>query len=57
MHETNETLNADDRSAEEMLKRVKGRNLAIALSLAVFVVLIFTITVVRLGPDVLSRPL
>ncbi len=44
-------------SADEMLKRVKGRNLAIALSLAGFVLLIFVITIVRLGPDILVRPL
>jgi len=47
----------EHQTADEMLKRVKGRNLAIALSLATFVVLIFVITIVKLGPDVLSRPL
>ena len=51
------THDQDHQSAEEMLARVKGRNMAIAWSLAGFVVLIFVITIVRLGPDVLIRPL
>lgn len=41
----------------EFKKRRKSRNLAIGLSLAAFVLLIFVITIVRLGPGVLDRPL
>ena len=33
------------------------RNIAIALSLVAFVVLIFVVTIVRLGGNVLDRPL
>ena len=33
------------------------RNVAIALSLAAFVVLIFAVTIVRLGGNVLDQPL
>ncbi len=40
---------------KEFEKRRKSRNLAIALSLAAFVVLVFVITIVRLGPDSLTR--
>ncbi len=43
--------------APEFEKNRKARNLAIALSLAAFVVLIFVITIVRLGPGVLDRPM
>ena len=39
-------------SAQDIEARRKGRNLAIGLSLAAFVVLIFVITIVRLGPGV-----
>lgn len=35
----------------------KRRNLWIAVSLAAFVILIFAVTVVRLGASVLNRPL
>lgn len=34
----------------------KRRSLVIALGLAGFLLLVFVITVVRLGPDALSRP-
>lgn len=35
----------------------KKRSIAIALSIAAFVVLIFAVTIVRLGGNVLDRPL
>ncbi len=44
-------------SMRELEARRKGRNLAIGLSLAAFVVLIFIITIVRLGPNALTRAL
>ncbi len=47
----------EHQSAEEMLARVKGRNMAIAWSLVGFVVLVFVVTIVRMGPDILVRPL
>ncbi len=42
---------------KELEERRKGRNLAIGLALAGFVLLVFVITVVRLGPGVLDRPM
>lgn len=42
---------------EEQLRRRRRRSWAIALSLAALVALIFAISVVRIGPAILSRPL
>jgi hypothetical protein len=42
---------------EEQKRRRRGRSIAIALALAAFVVLIYIVTVVKLGPSVLNRPL
>jgi hypothetical protein len=42
---------------EEQVRRRRGRSIAIALSLAAFVVLVYAVTVVKLGPAVLVRPL
>lgn len=43
---------------EEQLRARRGRSIAIALALAAFVVVIFLVTIVRLGgPGVLSRPM
>ena len=42
---------------DEQVRRRRGRSIAIALSLAVFVVLVYWVTVVKLGPAVLVRPL
>lgn len=42
-------------SAEEQAAR-KRRSLVIALGLVGFLALVFVITLVRLGPDALSRP-
>lgn len=52
-----EEHNNNAASLAEIEKRRKGRNLAVGLSLAGFVLLIFVITLVRLGPGVLDRPL
>ena len=38
-------------------KARRGRNLALALGLVVFVVLVFFVTVFKLGASVLNRPL
>lgn len=40
----------------EETKKRKQRNLAIALSLGAFIVLIFIVTLVRLGGAVVARP-
>jgi uncharacterized membrane protein (DUF485 family) len=45
------------RDPDAELKARKGRNIALALSLVLFVVLVFFITLTRLGANVLDRPL
>jgi hypothetical protein len=44
-------------SAAESMRRRRMRNLALALALGAFVVLIFVITLVKLGTGVMNRPL
>lgn len=41
---------------DPMLKARRGRNIALALGLITFVILVFLVTVVRLGANVLDRP-
>lgn len=43
-----------DPVAEQRARR--GRNVALALGLIIFVVLVFLVTVVKLGANVLHRP-
>jgi hypothetical protein len=45
------------RLTPEELRRRRKRSLAIALTLAAFVLLIFVVTMAKLGPQVLNRPL
>ncbi|MDO8902832.1 MAG: hypothetical protein Q7V15_15925 [Phenylobacterium sp.] len=40
-----------------MSKAHRGRNIALALGLVAFAILVFLVTVVRLGANVLDRPL
>lgn len=42
---------------EEQLRRRRARSIAIALVLGALVVLFYAVTVVKLGPGVLNRPL
>jgi hypothetical protein len=42
---------------EEQKRRRRARSLAIALSLGALVLLVYLVTVVKLGPGVLNRPL
>jgi ferric-dicitrate binding protein FerR (iron transport regulator) len=44
-------------SAEESGRRRRWRNIALAVALGAFVVLIFVITLVKLGANVMNRPL
>jgi hypothetical protein len=44
------------RESEEAAKARRGRNIALGIGLAVFVVLIFVVTLVRLGGNVANRP-
>ncbi len=45
------------RPTEEQTRRRRGRSIAIALMLGALVVLFYVVTVVRLGPGILDRPL
>jgi hypothetical protein len=42
---------------EEQKRRRRARSIAIALALGAFVLLVYFVTVVKLGPSVLNRPL
>jgi len=42
---------------DEERQRRRGRSIAIAVALAALVVLFYLVTIVKLGPGVLSRPL
>ena len=42
---------------EEQKRRRRARSIAIALSLGVLVVLFYLVTIVKLGPAVMNRPL
>ena len=42
---------------EAQKKSRRGRNIALALGLVLFVILIFVVTLVRLGANVAQRPL
>lgn len=44
------------RETEAELKARRGRNIALALGLVLFVVLVFLVTIVKLGANVLDRP-
>jgi hypothetical protein len=41
----------------EQKRRRRARSIAIALSLAALVLLVYLVTIVKLGPGVLNRPL
>ena len=45
------------RESEAEQKAHRGRNIALALGLVLFVILIFVVTLVRLGANVAQRPL
>jgi archaellum biogenesis protein FlaJ (TadC family) len=42
---------------EEEKKRRRARSIAIALALVAFAVLLYFVTIVRMGPGILERPL
>ena len=48
-----ETVSLNDKQK----KSRRGRNIALAVGLVLFVILVFTVTVVRLGASVVDRPL
>ena len=44
-------------SGPDPMKAKRGRNIALALGLVGFAVLVFLVTVVRLGANIIDRPL
>lgn len=42
---------------EEQAKRRRSRSIAIACTLGVLVVLFYVVTIVKMGPDIMNRPL
>lgn len=58
MTETALTMNEDGiRPTEEQRRRQRGRSIAIAVVLVGLVVLFYLVTIVKLGPGILDRPL
>ena len=53
MYEPPETVEL----TEAQQKARRKRSIAIALCLAAFVVIFYVVTVIKLGPDVLNRPI
>ncbi|MBO6755246.1 MAG: hypothetical protein JJ902_02890 [Roseibium sp.] len=41
----------------EQKKRRRSRSLAIALTLAALVILFYVVTIVKMGPEIMNRPL
>jgi hypothetical protein len=46
-----------NQEAEAFVRARRGRNIALAVGLVLFVILVFVVTVVKLGGNVLERPL
>ncbi|MBL8770404.1 MAG: hypothetical protein JNK30_03405 [Phenylobacterium sp.] len=46
-----------NREDEDFAKARRGRNIAIAIGLVVFIVLVYVVTVVRMGANVIDRPI
>ena len=44
------------RESDVEAKARRGRNIALAIGLVLFVILIFVVTIVRLGANVIDRP-
>mgnify|MGYP001172177009 CR=1 FL=1 len=53
----NATGGAGQGPGPDPMKAKRGRNIALALGLVGFAVLVFLVTVVRLGANILDRPL
>jgi len=51
------TENKGIRLTEEQKRRRRARSVAIGLALAALVVLFYVVTIVKMGPGVVSRPL
>ena len=44
------------REGADFAKARRGRNIAIAVALVVFVILVYVVTIVNMGSDVVRRP-
>lgn len=42
---------------EEQIRRRKSRSIAIALALGALVALFYVVTIVKMGPEIMNRPL
>ena len=51
------SVNHNREDQQERDKRQRGRNIAIALALGAFALLFYAATIVRMGANVVSRPL
>ena len=50
-------MNEPAQMDEAAIKARNGRNIALALGLVIFVILVFVVTVVRMGGSVADRPI
>ncbi len=57
MNDGHQNRKAGIRLTEQQLRARRARSIAIALALGAFVVVIFVVTIVRLGSSVLTRPM
>jgi ferric-dicitrate binding protein FerR (iron transport regulator) len=55
-HERGE-LSPEQREAEAFRRRRRGRSIALAIALAALVALFYAVTIAKMGPGVLDRPL
>lgn len=46
-----------NREGEDFAKARRGRNIAIAVGLVAFIVIVYVVTLVRMGASVIDRPL
>jgi ferric-dicitrate binding protein FerR (iron transport regulator) len=50
-------MSEEERAAEEFRRRRRGRSIALALALAALVALFYAVTIAKMGPGILDRPL
>ena len=56
-NEIPETRKEGDADADLRMRRRRARSIAIALALVALVVLFYLVTIVKLGPGIMERPL
>ena len=50
-------VHPSDKEAELAARRRRRRSIALAVVLAAFVLIVYALTIAKMGPDVLNRPL